>query len=88
MLEGVETKSARMAILAGIRVQDDSEEEDPARLLAVTGLKSYVSPLAAKLLGIQAVTWERVQHETGVDQVMAQLVKMVMEVFRMQNLLL
>ena len=81
LLEGADTKGTRVAFLAGIRVQEETNEDDPARVMAIAALKSYVSPLAARLLGIQAVTWERVQHEAGVDQVMAQLVQMVREGF-------
>ena len=44
------------------------EEEDPARVMAVS---------AAIMLGVEAVTWERVQHETRVDRIMVQLVAVV-----------
>ena len=81
LLEGVETKAARVAFLAGLRVNEDYEEEDPAKIMAIAAFQSHVSLLAAGLRGIQAVTWERVQHETGVDQVMTTLRQMVQEGF-------
>ena len=81
LLEGVGTKEARVAILAGMRIIDedwDPElEDDPAQLVAAAGLEGYVCPLSAMVLGVQAVTWERVQHETAMDPVMRQLVDLV-----------
>ena len=81
LLEGSGTKDARQAVLAGLRMVDDDWDdewvEDPAKTVAVAGLSSYVAPLAVKVFSVRAVTWERVQHETGVDPVLGQLTGMV-----------
>ena len=81
LLEGTNTKDARQAVLAGLRLVDDDWDdegvEDPAKTVAVAGLSSYVAPLAVKVFSVRAVTWERVQHETGVDPVLGQLTGMV-----------
>ena len=81
LMEGTNTKDARQAVLAGLRMVDDDWDDelvgDPANTVAVAGLSSYVAPLAVKVLSVKAVTWKRVQHETGVDPVLRQLTGMV-----------
>ena len=83
-LEGEDTKGLRTAILAGLRIKDEEDcvlEEDPVHVAAQEALGGYVDPDRARILGVQAVTWERVQHETAMDEVLKNLTRLVEEGF-------
>ena len=50
-------------------------------MAAQESLDSYVDSDRARILGIQAVTWERVQHETSMDETLNNLIQLVDERF-------
>ena len=82
--EGADTKGLRTAILAGLRVKDVEDhvlEEDPVQVAAQEALDGYMAPDRVRVQGIQAVTWERVQYETAMDEVLKNLTQMVEEGF-------
>ena len=83
LMENMNTKDARLAVLAGIRVADEGiEEEDPAIELVEDKIKCYVCPiLASHGIVVEAVTWERVQQAAQIDPTMQELRRLLEEGF-------
>ena len=85
LMGDMNTKDARLAVLAGIRVLDktiEKEEKDPAVEMAEDKLCCYVCPmLASHGVVVEAVTWERVQQAAMMDPVMQELKRLLEEGF-------
>ena len=81
LMGNMNTKEARLAVLAGIRVLVDAiEEDDPALETVGDKLSCYVyHVLARHRMVVEAVTWERMQRAANTDQAMQELGRLMEE---------
>ena len=83
LMGDMNTKEARLAVLAGIRVSEDAiEEEDPVVEMAGDKLSCYVCPMIASHgVVVEAVMWERVQQGAMIEPVKQDLRRLLEEGF-------
>ena len=83
LMGDMDTKDARLAVLASISISDEGfEEEDPALEMEEDKLSCYVCPmLASHGVVVKAVTWERVQQAAMLDPSMQELGRFLEEGF-------